>query len=686
MQLELLDIRTDKTAIQGKTGKKAGYNRGAAADGKTGDTRGAAADGKTGDIRGAAADGKTGDIRGAGDDDFLSSLHRVSKKNQEKSGDLPTAASGLNPGPDQESLSRLGDILDEIMRGWPAGKRPVGILGGGDLLPDAGTTAGVVARPGQGLSQNVLGKGHQDIARAWQATIGFTTALIKRPHGAIASAVAQSRSGMVGSGDGKAASDELTAMGRANLPPGNPGKDQKIRILNMDAVRSAGAKPGLSEGTVLRRSLNKAAAGEKSGSRQSLSDLKGDPRTASLKAVGGDPVLKGETKISIETELKSTRATLAEARPADGKITGKTTAIEPTRVDSKHSNGTQSSARPLNPATAVTTSQKGFADSIAVIKPEGVPSTPERTTRTAGKVMASREPAGERVPDSRPAGGELVVRFTPASVGVTRSVKTPGIKGKNAAVQKTAHREKAQEGLGQLMGRDKVKSRTAIAGKGVQKGDTSLVDREQGGSDNTIGQTSRDLKGMEQTRFDVAEAKAKSVDNVVPIPKSQPGTSAAAAPESEKPVLDRAAQARVLEQVTDQIRMQPKKGGNEIRIHLKPETLGQIQLKVLAQDQTVTVKMVAETAMARDIIENNIGQLRADLNALGLNVEKLDVDVFTTNDPGERNSAEQRGSHARNGRGSADHEARDGDPADRVQQMHAAEDEAGGSALIGVFA
>ncbi len=96
--------------------------------------------------------------------------------------------------------------------------------------------------------------------------------------------------------------------------------------------------------------------------------------------------------------------------------------------------------------------------------------------------------------------------------------------------------------------------------------------------------------------------------------------------------------------------------------------------------------MVAETAMARDVIENNIGQLRADLNALGLNVEKLEVDVFTTNDPGEKDSTQQRGSYTGNGQGAADHGLRDDDFSDRARQMHAAEDEADGSALIGIFA
>jgi len=151
-------------------------------------------------------------------------------------------------------------------------------------------------------------------------------------------------------------------------------------------------------------------------------------------------------------------------------------------------------------------------------------------------------------------------------------------------------------------------------------------------------------------------------------------------------MLDRVARARVLEQITAKIKMQPKKGGSEIRIHLKPEALGQVQLKVLAQDQSVTVKMVAETVMARDIIEHNIGQLRADLNALGLNVEKLVVDVFTTNDPGERHSAGQHGSHTGNGRGADAHGSRDGDLSNRVQQMHADADEADGGTLIGVFA
>ncbi len=142
-----------------------------------------------------------------------------------------------------------------------------------------------------------------------------------------------------------------------------------------------------------------------------------------------------------------------------------------------------------------------------------------------------------------------------------------------------------------------------------------------------------------------------------------------------------------MEQISTRIRLQPKNGAHEIRIQLKPETLGQMQLKILAHDQAISVKMVAETAMARDIIEHNIGQLRADLNALGLNVEKLDVEVISTGDPAEKDAAGQRGGFAKHGRGAAQQGGRDHEPGeDRARQMQAEEDEAEEGTLVGVFA
>lgn len=69
-------------------------------------------------------------------------------------------------------------------------------------------------------------------------------------------------------------------------------------------------------------------------------------------------------------------------------------------------------------------------------------------------------------------------------------------------------------------------------------------------------------------------------------------------------------------------------GGNgisEARILLQPEHLGQIDIKISIQNGMVTAQFMAENPLAKDMIENQINQLRLALHAQGLQVEKIEV-------------------------------------------------------------
>lgn len=69
-------------------------------------------------------------------------------------------------------------------------------------------------------------------------------------------------------------------------------------------------------------------------------------------------------------------------------------------------------------------------------------------------------------------------------------------------------------------------------------------------------------------------------------------------------------------------------GGNgisEARILLQPEHLGQIDIKISIQNGIVTAQFMAENPLAKDMIENQINQLRLALHAQGLQVEKIEV-------------------------------------------------------------
>jgi hypothetical protein len=68
-------------------------------------------------------------------------------------------------------------------------------------------------------------------------------------------------------------------------------------------------------------------------------------------------------------------------------------------------------------------------------------------------------------------------------------------------------------------------------------------------------------------------------------------------------------------------------GQHEVQLELKPEFLGHIRMQIVSEGQHVAIKMVAELPFVKDMLENNLHQLKADLQAQGLDIGELEVSV-----------------------------------------------------------
>jgi len=75
-----------------------------------------------------------------------------------------------------------------------------------------------------------------------------------------------------------------------------------------------------------------------------------------------------------------------------------------------------------------------------------------------------------------------------------------------------------------------------------------------------------------------------------------------------------------------------RNGQHEAKIDLKPDFLGHIRMQVITENHQVTVKILTEFPFVKNIVENNIHQLKADLQQQGLNVDKLEVSVSHDSD------------------------------------------------------
>ena len=90
-----------------------------------------------------------------------------------------------------------------------------------------------------------------------------------------------------------------------------------------------------------------------------------------------------------------------------------------------------------------------------------------------------------------------------------------------------------------------------------------------------------------------------------------------------------------LNQIVEKAALNLKNGKSQVRIDLKPEFLGSVRMKIITENHLVTVRILTELPVVKEMIENNISQLKTDLQSHGLEIDKLDVSVA--------NDSQQRG-------------------------------------------
>ncbi len=145
----------------------------------------------------------------------------------------------------------------------------------------------------------------------------------------------------------------------------------------------------------------------------------------------------------------------------------------------------------------------------------------------------------------------------------------------------------------------------------------------------------------EETISKVIKTQAGTHDNGLLNSSGQNAEKAAETASSSKETESGQSSLRnqTLDQIVRKAAIHLRNGQHEARIDLKPEFLGHIRMQVISENQQVTVRILAEHGFVKDMIENNIHQLKADLQQQGLEVDKLDVSVSRDAD-GNKHSQE----------------------------------------------
>jgi hypothetical protein len=112
----------------------------------------------------------------------------------------------------------------------------------------------------------------------------------------------------------------------------------------------------------------------------------------------------------------------------------------------------------------------------------------------------------------------------------------------------------------------------------------------------------------------------------------------------------RSLMSQTLNQIVQKAVLSLANGQHEVQIDLKPDFLGRIRMQIIAESQQVAVRIVAELPVAKEMLESNLNQLKAELQAQGLEVDELEVSV--AHDSREEDDKHQKAAEVRRARAS----------------------------------
>jgi flagellar hook-length control protein FliK len=111
--------------------------------------------------------------------------------------------------------------------------------------------------------------------------------------------------------------------------------------------------------------------------------------------------------------------------------------------------------------------------------------------------------------------------------------------------------------------------------------------------------------------------------------------SLATSPTNNHPTLassDTAFQKSVMDQIVEKATIRSSNDRSEMRIQLKPDNLGDVRMSIVSEKNQLVVNIIADKSETKEILENQIHHLKAELDKQGLTVGKIEVMISAGND------------------------------------------------------
>lgn len=89
---------------------------------------------------------------------------------------------------------------------------------------------------------------------------------------------------------------------------------------------------------------------------------------------------------------------------------------------------------------------------------------------------------------------------------------------------------------------------------------------------------------------------------------------------------------KTIQQIAERMKFSINNNKNQIKINLKPETLGELTMEIEVVKGLLTAKVMVDNQKAKEIIQNNLFQLKDEIKDTGLEIKSFEVFVGNGND------------------------------------------------------
>ncbi|MGC3966690.1 MAG: flagellar hook-length control protein FliK [Pirellulales bacterium] len=264
----------------------------------------------------------------------------------------------------------------------------------------------------------------------------------------------------------------------------------------------------------------------------------------------------------------------------------------------------------------------------------------DEVIQTQAEQIAKPVVESNSVKIEKPAKHEHEAAAAHAEQAKTEEAPVEPVAVKEETSDNSERRERGKSGESKVVAESKSDAPTTVAAA-VQQATTpaqeavaaAVQTATNGASSDTT--TKDDAQAVGVTHADGShDAKGRQTPHFVEAQRAATGNQAAGRARGTGEVgrdgdVSQADRVRFVQRVAKAVQSAVERGG-ELQIRLSPPELGSLRLQVKLADGALSAKLEAETPQAKQILTDNLPQLRERLAQQDIKIEKFDVDLFSS--------------------------------------------------------